>query len=97
MAIAAIYLDPAPGADDENDARIVRTLAWARGLGHGYWAVAGDWNRHPSAMNPDLLAQLGARIVAPTTPTCHSSTGQPSYIDWWLLGPDLAARAAVPP
>ena len=43
-------------------------------------------------MKPDVLAQLGAMVVATRSHTCHSSTGQPSCIDWWLLGPNLAAR-----
>ena len=55
MAVANVYLDPTPAADFENQSRIVRALAWARGLGHGCWAIAGDWNRHPTAMQPGLL------------------------------------------
>ena len=44
-------------------------------------------------MNAELLNQLGAAIVAPTTPTCQSSTGDPTRIDWWVIGPDLATRS----
>ena len=93
MAIASIYLDPTAAAEKENDARIVHALAWARGLGHGCWAIAGDWNRHPSLLRHDLLSQMGAAVVAPAAPTCHSSNGPPSCIDWWVVGPDLAARS----
>ena len=93
MAIASIYLDPTAAAEEEHDARIIHALAWARGLGHGCWAIAGDWNRHPSLLRHDLLSQMGAAVVAPAAPTCHSSNGPPSCIDWWVVGPDLAARS----
>ena len=42
MALATIYLDPTPSAEEDNEARIVACLAWARGLGHGAWAISGD-------------------------------------------------------
>lgn len=32
-------------------------------------------------------------MVATNTPTCFCSTGSPPCIDWWILGPDLAARS----
>ena len=43
-------------------------------------------------MKHDLLEQLGAALVAPSEPTCFSGTGAPTCLDWWLIGPDLAAR-----
>ena len=92
MALASLYLDPTPAADLENEGRIVRALAWAKSLGHGCWAIAGDWNRQPQCMKLGLLEQLGAALVAPSEPTCYSSTGTPTCLDWWLVGPDLAAR-----
>ena len=92
MALATMYLDPTPSAEEENDARIT-SLAWARGLGHGAWAISGDWNRHPSALKADLMGPLSAAVVASTSPTCYSSYGSPTCIDWWILGPDLAARS----
>ena len=93
MALATVYLDPTPSADEDNEARIIACLAWARGLGHGAWAIGGDWNRHPTALRADLLSPLSATVVAPSAPTCHSSTGAPTCIDWWILGADLAARS----
>ena len=66
MALASLYLDPTPAADLENEGRIVRALAWVKGLGHGAWAIAGDWNRQPQAMKLDLLEQLGAALVGPS-------------------------------
>ena len=93
LTLASIYLDPAPGADHENDGRIIKAMAWAKALGHGTWAIAGDWNRHPSKIDPDLLQSLSACIVAATSPTCHSATGEPSSIDWWVVGPGMASRA----
>ena len=54
MAIGALYLDPCPAAESENQARIVNCLAWARSLGHGSWAIGGDWNRAPATMNAEL-------------------------------------------
>ena len=70
IALATILIDPAPSAEEENEARIIASLAWASGLGQGAWAISGDWNHHPSALRADLLGPLGAAVVATLSPTC---------------------------
>ena len=77
-----MYLDPAPGADDENEARIFQGLAWVKALGHGAWAIGGDWNRHPTALRVELLEVFSAGVIAATSPNWFSINGHPSAIDW---------------
>jgi hypothetical protein len=63
-----VGLDDANLALLEEIARIVKLLK-------GPWLIAADWNINPDTLIgskwPELL---GAAVVAPATPTCHSNT-----------------------
>ena len=56
---------------------------------NGSWG--GDWNRHPEAVaNGGLPGSLDARVIRPDEPTCYPSVGEPSILDFFLVGKGIA-------